>query len=133
MGLKLVPAELLVYNIDYNKTDALGTPVATMALPDGTIAGSSADFTATGNAIVYSQTSLTGPQTNMYSLSSGTPSKTLLASTTGDVTLRTDGRMYLSQAGQSSIMAYEQDMTTNYAVTLGSSLTGSLAQKTFKA
>jgi RHS repeat-associated protein len=133
LGFGVYPAELLVYNIDCNKTDVLGTPVETMALPEGTIAGSSADYTATGKAIVYSQTSLTGQQTNMYSLSSGTSSKNLLASTTGDVTLRTDGRMYLSQAGQSSMVAYEQDMTSNFAVTLGSTLTGSLAQKTFKA
>jgi len=103
-----------------------------MAVPDGTIAGSSADFTANGTAIVYSQTSMTSTQTSMYNLSAGTV-QTLLASTTGDVTLRTDGRMYLSQAGQNSMIAYEQDMVSNYPVNLTTTLTGSLAQKTYKA
>ena len=142
LGVK--PAEMLVYNLadNYQMADADGKPytgtpatvpvAADIALPDGTLANSSAEFTPTGNAVVFNQVNTTGSSINNFIPGDGTVT-TLLANTTGDISLRSDGRIYISPYGSNALLSYEPDMASYTSLSSAATLTGTMANKVYKA
>ncbi len=107
--------------------------VATTSLSEGTTPNSVAEFTGNSNAVVFSQTTLVenGSFTKLLALD-GSTTKTLL-NEAGDITLRSDGRLYVGQTGKTSMRVFEPDMATSYPLNIAGTLTGILAGKTSKA
>jgi RHS repeat-associated protein len=142
LGVK--PAEMLVFNLtgDYKMADATGqlysgdpaaVPVISQtAIPEGTLANAGAEFSSTGGSIVFSQSTTTGNNVSLLNLTDNTTT-TLLANSSGDISLRSDGRMYISATGSNNLHAFAQDMISDYPVTMAASLTGALANKVYKS
>ena len=125
---------LMVYNNDKtlmaNSDNLVFDPAK--QIPDGTLANSSAEFTPTGNAVVFNQANTTGSSINNFIPGDGTVT-TLLANTTGDISLRSDGRIYISPYGSNALLAYEPDMASYTSLSSATMLTGTMANKVYKA
>lgn len=109
--------------------DPAAVPVISqIAIPEGTTAGTGADFSASGSAVVFSQETPTIGAVLMADLTGNTVT-TLLDESGGEVSLRSNGSVYVSTTGSNSLTVFGEDLATNYPVSMASALTGSLSGK----